>query len=106
MYVVPELFLCLFLNRFRSGYPVSFAEKDSWEDPHFGVRGDRTEVLHDDMFPYSVYTVHYFDSDDGKCYTALMDVTHHAHEIRCFTNNFAWNFVKKFRRTENGIVIV
>ena len=93
------------VNRFRSGYGVSFAEKDRWEDPLYGVRGDRVEVLHDDMFPDSVYTVHFFDSDDGRCYTALMGVTHHAHEIRTFTNRYAWDFVKHFRRTKDGIVI-
>ena len=93
------------VNRFRGGYPVSFAEKDRWEDPLYGCKGDRTEVLHDDMFPDSVYTVHYFDSEDGRCYTALMGVTHHAHEIRPFTNRFAWSFVKQFRRTKDGIVI-
>ena len=93
------------VNRFRSGYSVSFAEKEKWEDPLYGQKGDRVEVLHDEMFPDSVYTVHYFLSDDGKCYTALMGVTHHAHEIRPFTNRFAWNFVKQFRRTADGIVI-
>ena len=93
------------VNRFRSGYPVSFAEKDQWEDPLYGCKGDRVEVLHDDMFPDSVYTVHYFTSDDGRCYTALMGVTHHAHEIRPFTNRFAWSFVRQFRRTKDGIVL-
>jgi hypothetical protein len=93
------------VNRFKSGYDVSFSEKDSWEDPLYGVKGDKTEVLHDEAFPDSEYFVHYFDSDDGNCYTALMGVTHHAHEIRTFTNRFAWDFVKKFRRTADGIKI-
>ena len=66
--------------------------------------GDRTEILYDPMFPESVYTAHYYDSADGNCYTCLLGVTHHAHEIRPFTNNFAWNFVKKFRRNPDGSI--
>ena len=49
---------------------------------------------------------HYYDSQDGNCYTVFMAVTNHGHEIRTFTNNFAWNFAKQFRRTEKGIEIV
>lgn len=93
------------VNQFRTPYNVSLDDRDHWPDPLYGISGDRTEVLHDEMFPDSVYTVHYFDSMDGNCYTALMGVTHHAHEIRPFTNRFAWNFVKHFRRTLTGIVI-
>ena len=93
------------VNQFRAPYQVSLNDREDWQDPLYGVPGDRTEVLHDEMFPESEYIVHYFDSIDGKCYTALMGVTHHAHEIRPFTNRFAWNFVKHFRRTSAGIVI-
>ncbi len=93
------------VNRFRKAYDVSFENKDNWEDQQFGISGDRVEILHDDAFPESVYTLNYFDSDDGRCYTALLGVSHHAHEIRPFTNNTAWNFVKQFRRTDKGIVI-
>ena len=93
------------VNQFRTPYTASLDDRDNWEDPLYGQKGDRVEVLHDEMFPESVYTVHYFDSKDGNCYTALMGVTHHAHEIRPFTNRFAWNFVKQFRRTKDGIRI-
>ena len=93
------------VNQFRAPYQVSLNDREDWQDPLYGVPGDRTEVLHDEMFPESEYTVHYFDSIDGKCYTALMGVTHHAHEIRPFTNRFARNFVKHLRRTPAGIVI-
>ena len=93
------------VNQFRTPYTASLEDRDNWEDPLYGQKGDRVEVLHDEMFPESVYTVHYFDSQDGNCYTALMGVTHHAHEIRPFTNRFAWGFAKQFRRTKDGIKI-
>lgn len=94
------------VNRFRRPYRVEFAHKDNWADPAFGVKGDRVEVLHDPAYPDSEYTVHYFDSEDGECYTALMAVSNHGHEIRPFTNRFAWSFVKRFRRTGDGVRIV
>lgn len=94
------------VNQFARPYDVKFEEKENWAEPQFGMQGDRVEVLHDEMFPESVYTVHYFDSQDGNCYTALMGVTKHAHEIRPFTNRFAWNFVKKFRRLQDGRIMI
>lgn len=92
------------VNQFARPYEADLAQKDSWEDPQYGPKGDRVEVLHDEAFPDSVYTVHYWDSKDGNCYTALMGVTNHAHEIRPFTNEFAWNFVKKYRRLADGSI--
>ena len=92
------------VNKLKKQFDVKLEEKEQWEDPLMAVRGDRTEVLHDPMFPESVYTAHYYDSEDGNCYTCLLGVTHHAHEIRPFTNRFAWNFVKQFRREPDGSV--
>lgn len=93
------------VNRFKENYSVSLDQKDHWEDPFYGMKGAQTDVLHDEMFPESEYRVNYYESEDGNCYTALMSVTHQGHEIRPFTNRFAWNFVKKFRRTKDGIRI-
>lgn len=94
------------VNSFAHPYSADPNEKDLWADPLMAVRGDRTEILKDEMFPESVYTAHYFDSMDGNCYTCLMGVTKHAHEIRPFTNAFAWDFVKKFRRDEDGKISI
>lgn len=93
------------VNGCKTAYDVKHADKESWADPFMGIPGDRVEVLHDEMYPQSEYHVHYYDSKDGNCYTVFMAVTNHSHEIRTFTNNFAWNFAKKFRRTEKGIEI-
>jgi len=94
------------VNGCKTAYDVKHADKDNWADPFMGIPGDRVEVLHDEMYPQSEYHVHYYDSQDGNCYTVFMAVTNHGHEIRTFTNNFAWNFAKQFRRTEKGIEIV
>jgi len=93
------------VNRCTAPYNVRLEDKDTWEDPHFGLPGDRREVLRDEAYPGSEYTVRYFDSEDGNCYTCFMTVSNHGHEIRTFTNRFAWNFIKRFRRTPEGIKI-
>ncbi|MBR5340703.1 MAG: hypothetical protein IK151_02115 [Erysipelotrichaceae bacterium] len=77
--------------------------KESWDDPYVGDKGDKVEVLHDEMFPESEYFVHYYNSNDDKCYTCLLAITNHGHEIRPFTNRFAYGFAKRFYR-RNGII--
>ena len=92
------------VNRLNKKFELS-EDKESWEDPYVGEKGDRTEVLHDEMFPESEYHVHYYDSEDGNCYTCLIAITNHAHEIRPFTNRFAYQFAKRFSRKNGEIVI-
>lgn len=79
--------------------------KENWEDPYVGDKGDGVEVLHDEMFPKSEYFVNYYNSEDGNCYTVIMAITEHGHEIRPFTNRFAYNFIKRFARKDGKIVI-
>lgn len=79
--------------------------KENWEDPYVGCKGDEVEILHDEDFPKSEYFVNYYNSTDGNCYSAIIAITDHAHEIRPFTNRFAYNFIKRFSRKDGKIVI-
>ncbi|MBQ6222584.1 MAG: hypothetical protein IJJ44_08230 [Solobacterium sp.] len=99
------------MNRFRYTFKINcvvkpydcrFEERDQWEDKFYGVSGDITEVLHDPDFPMSETTVRYYRSDDGNIYTAFCSISNHKHEIRPFTCRLAWNFLKQFRRNEQG----
>jgi len=92
------------VNKVRKPFDLRIEDRDNWEDKYVGVKGDRVEVLHDDLFPQSEYIVNYYDSEDGNCYTCIMAVTNHAHEIRPFTNAYCWNFVKRFKRKADGTV--
>ena len=80
-------------------------DKEKWDDQYVGEKGDRVEVLHDEMFPQSEYYVHYFNSYDDKCYTCVIAITEHGHEIRPFTNRFVYQFAKRFARKEGKIVV-
>ena len=85
------------VNRCKCKFDVSFADKDKWEDPVYGVPGDRVEVLHDDSRG-SDLTIRYYDSEDGVCRTAFASISGQVHECRHHTNEAAWNFISKFTR--------
>ncbi len=76
---------------------ITYADKETWEDPIWGVPGDRVEVLHDDARNDDL-TIHYYDSEDGVCRTAFASVRNQEHESRQHTNEVAWKFISQFRR--------
>lgn len=90
------------VNKLKDRFDDTFANKDNWQDSLVCVTGQKHEVLHDEMFPDSEYHLHSYESEDGKVYTKILAITNHAHEIRPFTNNTAWEFLKQFRRNEKG----
>ena len=93
------------VNDLKQEFDLKIEEKERWEDPYLGCKGERVEELHDEMFPESRYFAHYYDSKDGNCYTCLIAITEHKHEIRPFTNRYAYQFAKQFRRKDGKIVI-
>lgn len=76
---------------------VKFEDKDSWENPIYGLSGDRVEKLHDENRG-SVLTVNYFDSKDGVCRTAFASVDNQVHEFRQHSCETAWEFISKFTK--------
>ena len=76
---------------------ISFDDKEKWEDPVFGVAGDRVEEIPDETRG-SVLTIRYYDSEDGVCRTALASVSGQVHECRHHTNENAWKFISQFTR--------
>lgn len=85
------------VNKLKDKFDISFADKDKWEDPVMGMPGERVEKLHDDARG-SVLTIHYYDSEDGVCRTALASVDNQVHEYRHHTADQAWQFISKFTR--------
>ncbi|MBP5492032.1 MAG: hypothetical protein J6Y08_04240 [Clostridiales bacterium] len=86
------------VNKLKKDFKsLKFDEKDSWEDPIWGVPGDRIEKVHDDSRDANL-TVHYFDSEDGVCRTALASVDNQIHECRQHSVEEAWKFISKFTR--------
>ncbi|MBQ9768177.1 MAG: hypothetical protein IJW37_08760 [Lachnospiraceae bacterium] len=85
------------VNKCKEKFDVSYADKDNWAEPIWGVSGDRIEKVHDDSRG-SDLTIHYFDSEDGVCRTAFASVSGQVHECRHHTNENAWKFISQFRR--------
>ena len=85
------------VNKLVKRFDVDFDHKETWEDPNFGVPGDRVEKVPDESRG-SVLTINYYDSTDGVCRTALASVSGQVHECRHHTNENAWKFISQFSR--------
>ena len=85
------------LKKAKDFAALSIDEKEKWEQPLWGIPGDRTEKIPDPSRG-SILTVHYYDSEDGVCRTAFASIDNQAHECRRHTNEAAWKFVSRFTR--------
>ena len=94
------------VNKVNKPFEMSIANRSEWQDSVYGYQGDIVEEYTDPLNPDSKTTVRFYYSEDGKIYTALCSITHHAHEIRPFTVNLAWQFMKKYSRTSDGRIVI
>lgn len=85
------------VNRCHKSFDLDFASKDKWEDPVYGLAGDRVEEVYD-ASRGSTLTIRYYDSEDGVCRTAFASVSGQVHECRHHTNENAWKFISQFTR--------
>ena len=76
---------------------LSYDKKDEWASPIWGVEGDRVEKIPDPSRG-SVLTVHYYNSTDGVCRTALASVSGQIHECRHHSIENAWKFISQFSK--------
>ncbi len=83
------------VNKIAKKFKYSYDEKDSWEDPVWSVPGDRVEKLYDESRD-SYLTIHYYNSEDGVCRTALAGISGQGHEFRHHTCENAWKFISQF----------
>ncbi|MBR4471570.1 MAG: hypothetical protein IKS54_09715 [Erysipelotrichaceae bacterium] len=93
------------VNGVETPFEISMANRSEWSDSIYGYEGDIVEQFTDDSFPESVTTIRYYQSKDGQIYTALCSISHHAHEIRPFTCEKAWEFMSCFSRVDEKIVV-
>lgn len=88
------------VNRLKQSFDgLSFDDRKSWEDPIWGIPGDRVEKVYDPSRG-STLTIRYYDSDDGVCRTAFASVSGQQHECRPHSCENAWRFISQFRRPE------
>ena len=85
------------VNKLKKKFDVSFADKENWEDPIWGVPADRVEKIFDESRG-STLTINYYDSEDGVCRTAFASISEQVHECRHHTNENAWKFISQFTR--------
>ncbi len=85
------------VNQLKKKFDKAYADKESWEDPIWGIPGDRVEKICDESRG-SCLTIHYFDSEDGICRTAFASIDDQIHECRHHTCENAWKFISQFTR--------
>ncbi|MBR4344960.1 MAG: hypothetical protein IKP88_20010 [Lachnospiraceae bacterium] len=85
------------VNKLKKKFDIKYADKDNWEDPVWGIKGDRVEKIHDDSRD-STLTINYYDSTDGVCRTAFASIDNQVHEFRHHTCEEAWKFISQFTR--------
>lgn len=77
--------------KLADSYYVNLEDKDNWENPIWGINGDREEKIYDESRDANL-TLQYFDSDDGNCYTVFGSISGQGHECRHHTCEQAWKF--------------
>ena len=92
------------VNKAKTPYDVSFEEKDSWENPIWGMDGDMIFRARDNHRG-SVLTMHLFESENGCCYSIFASADNQQHEMRHLNCENAWKFFEQFRRLPDGRII-
>ncbi len=85
------------VNQVDRAYQVKVDEQDTWENPIWGIHGDRVEQIYDPARD-STLTIHFFTSHDGVERTALASISGQGHECREHTCEHAWRFISRFTR--------
>ena len=94
------------VNKVPMPFEMSMARRSEWQDTVYGYAADIVEEYVDPANPDSTTTIRYYYSEDGRIITALCSITRHAHEIRPFTVNLAWQFMKKYSRASDGRIVI
>ena len=87
-------------------YDVDFEQKDSWENPIWGISGELSYGITDTVFTDSTLAVELFPSEDGKYYTAFTSASNQSHEVYARNSWAAWDFLSQFSRSEDGSIVI
>lgn len=92
------------VNQSKTKYDVQYEERESWENPIWGIDGD--VICKDrDENRGSVLTMHLFESENGCCYSVFGSGSPQQHEMRYLNCKNAWKFFTQFRRLPNGALV-
>ena len=89
------------VNKVKKELNVKMEGVTEWVNPIWGIDGDRIEKLYDSSREATL-TLHYFDSEDGNCYSVFGSIDNQGHECRYHTCEQAWLFISQFRRLKDG----
>lgn len=85
------------VDRIVTEYNVSFENRANWDNPIWGISGDRVEKI-EDKSRNSILTINYFADVDGVERLALASISEQGHECRQHTCEHAWLFMSGFSK--------
>ena len=91
------------LNDIKKKYEVKLEEASEWENPIWGINGDK-KYMTKDRDREGILTIQLFESRNGKCYSAFASISNQGHEAREHTCENAWRFMSCFRRMQDGSI--
>ena len=92
------------VNKAKAKYDVKYENKDSWENPIWGIDGDVICKAKDNVRG-SVLTMNLFESENGCCHSIFGSASKQSHEMRHLNCENAWKFFSQFRRLSNGDLV-
>lgn len=92
------------VNKAKIKYDVKYEDKESWDNPIWGIDGDIIYKAKDDARA-SVLTMNLFESENGCCYSIFGSASNQSHEMRHLNCEKAWEFLSQFRRLSNGDLV-
>ena len=93
------------VNQAVTKYNVKLEDKDTWENPIWGIHGDFVYHIKNDERENSILTLNLFMSKNGCCYSIFGSVSNQGHEVRHHSCENAWKFLSQFSRLSNGEVV-
>ena len=92
------------LNDVPVKYDVKLDDVGKWENPIWGISGDKRIVTHDPYWDGNL-TIELFESSNGNCYCAFSSIDNQGHECSEHTCENAWRFLESFSRDKDGKLI-
>jgi len=83
------------VNEATKSYNISYQEKETWENPIWGINGDREDKIPDESRG-SILTIQYFECREGIEKIALAGISGQGHECRLHTCTHAWVYMSQF----------
>ncbi|MBO6207276.1 MAG: hypothetical protein J6O73_10065 [Lachnospiraceae bacterium] len=89
------------VNRAKKQNHERFDAQEIWKNKIYAIDGDVIGYANDEKTG-STLTMHFFESENGCCYSIFASASKQSHEMRWLNCENAWKYMSLFSRKENG----